>query len=107
MRVQGFAAGPRPHNHRTCLLYSMIPKSGNRFSEKIMLDQIAKAGWRFEEKSSRFRSELNQGSRALGCMRVASGPAFGGAPVHAGPPFPKALLLVLGPFVRSAPSVVD
>jgi hypothetical protein len=32
----------------------MIPKSVQRFSEKIMLKQEAKAGWRFKEKSSRF-----------------------------------------------------
>jgi len=31
----------------------MIPKSGYRFSEKIMLQQWAEAWW-FEEKSSRF-----------------------------------------------------
>jgi hypothetical protein len=31
----------------------MIPKSGSRFSEKIMLKQKAGAGWRFEEKPSR------------------------------------------------------
>src|SRR5258707_7313273 len=31
----------------------MIPKSGYRFSEKIMLQQQARAGCRFEEKSSR------------------------------------------------------
>ncbi|MET0632210.1 MAG: hypothetical protein ABWY92_15240, partial [Xanthobacteraceae bacterium] len=31
----------------------MIPKSGHRFSEKIMLHQRARVGWRFEEKSSR------------------------------------------------------
>src|SRR4051794_3687609 len=33
----------------------MIPKSGYRFSEKIMLQQKSRARWRFEEKSSRFR----------------------------------------------------
>src|SRR6266849_4502895 len=31
----------------------MIPKSGYRFSEKIMLKQRSGAGWSFEEKSSR------------------------------------------------------
>src|SRR5712692_9304081 len=31
----------------------MIPKSGYRFSEKMMLQQLARTGWRFEEKSSR------------------------------------------------------
>jgi hypothetical protein len=31
----------------------MIPKSGNRFSEKIMLRQMDKARGLFEEKSSR------------------------------------------------------
>src|SRR5216684_3463709 len=31
----------------------MIGKSGYRFSEKIMLKQKDRAGWRFEEKSSR------------------------------------------------------
>jgi hypothetical protein len=31
----------------------MIPKSGNRFSEKIMLQQKDKARGLFEEKSSR------------------------------------------------------
>src|SRR5215467_5983245 len=35
----------------------MIPKSGYRFSEKIMHKQQARAGWRFEEKSSRSSSE--------------------------------------------------
>src|SRR6266542_4493488 len=35
----------------------MIPKSVQPFSEKIMLKQEAEAGWRFEEKSSRFRAE--------------------------------------------------
>src|SRR5205807_5551376 len=34
----------------------MIPKSGYRFSEKIMLHQLAKAGWRFEEKTSGFKA---------------------------------------------------
>src|ERR1700738_469959 len=34
----------------------MMPKSGYRFSENIMLQQEAKAGWRLEEKSSRFSS---------------------------------------------------
>jgi hypothetical protein len=38
----------------------MIPKSGHRFSEKIMLKQKARAGWRFEEKSS--RSSAGNGS---------------------------------------------
>jgi AcrR family transcriptional regulator len=33
----------------------MIRKSGYRFSEKIMLNQKDRAGWRFEEKSSRSR----------------------------------------------------
>src|SRR6267378_2084226 len=33
----------------------MIRKSGYRFSEKIMLKQKDRAGWRFEEKSSRSR----------------------------------------------------
>ena len=31
----------------------MIPKSVQRFSEKIMLKQEANVGWRFKEKSSR------------------------------------------------------
>jgi hypothetical protein len=31
----------------------MIPKSVQRFSEKIMLKQEARVGWRFKEKSSR------------------------------------------------------
>src|SRR5262245_54486082 len=31
----------------------MVPKSGHRFSEKIMLHQDARAGGRIEEKSSR------------------------------------------------------
>jgi hypothetical protein len=34
----------------------MIQKSGNRFSEKIMLKQESKARWRFNLKSSRFRA---------------------------------------------------
>jgi hypothetical protein len=33
------------------LLYSMIRKSGYRFSEKIMLKQEAKEKWRFNLKS--------------------------------------------------------
>ena len=36
----------------------MIPKSGYRFSEKIMLRQESKARWRFEEGSSRFKARL-------------------------------------------------
>jgi hypothetical protein len=40
----------------------MIPKSGYRFSEKIMLRQNARAGWRLEEKSSRSsRSNVHSG----------------------------------------------
>ena len=35
-------------------IWSMIP-SGYRFSEKIMLKQRSRAGWSFEEKSSRSR----------------------------------------------------
>jgi hypothetical protein len=35
----------------------MIPKSGYRFSEKIMLQQEDRAGWRFEEKSSRLEHD--------------------------------------------------
>jgi hypothetical protein len=35
-------------------LASMIPKSVYRFSEKHHARTISKAGWRFEEKSSRF-----------------------------------------------------
>src|ERR1700754_3706701 len=31
----------------------MIPKSGSRFSERIMLQRYSRARWRFEEKSSR------------------------------------------------------
>src|SRR5437763_14144814 len=34
--------------------YSMIQKSGYRFSEKVMLKQEAKAKWRFNLKSFRF-----------------------------------------------------
>src|SRR6185503_18409261 len=41
--------------HEPRLISSMIPKSGTRFSEKIMREQMPKAGLRFEEKSSRFR----------------------------------------------------
>src|SRR5947207_8799676 len=37
----------------------MIPKSGNRFSEKIMLHQIARAEGRFEEKSSPYNLKRN------------------------------------------------
>src|SRR6516165_4036330 len=33
----------------------MMPKSGNRFSEKIMLKQNARAGWPLDQKSSRSR----------------------------------------------------
>jgi len=37
----------------------MIPmKSVERFSEKIMLKEEAKAGWRFEEKSSGLENTL-------------------------------------------------
>jgi hypothetical protein len=36
----------------------MIPKSGYRFSEKIMLQQEVKARRRFEEKSSRFSRSI-------------------------------------------------
>jgi hypothetical protein len=36
----------------------MITKSGDRFSEKIMLKQEAKAGRRFEEKSSCISARL-------------------------------------------------
>jgi hypothetical protein len=32
----------------------MVPKSGYRFSEKIMLKQQAKAKWRFSPKLFRF-----------------------------------------------------
>src|SRR5688572_18236041 len=32
----------------------MIPRSGRRFAERIMLKQGARAGWRLEEKPSRF-----------------------------------------------------
>jgi hypothetical protein len=38
----------------------MIPKSGNRFSEKIMLKQKARVGCRFNSISSRSRSSLAQ-----------------------------------------------
>jgi len=34
----------------------MIPKSGNRFSEKIMLKQQPKAKWRFNLKPFRFKA---------------------------------------------------
>jgi hypothetical protein len=47
------AIGPKAdEGHREHAL-SMIRKSGYRFSEKIMLKQKDRAGWRFEEKSSR------------------------------------------------------
>jgi hypothetical protein len=36
----------------------MIPKSGYRFSKKIMLKQKAKAKYRFNLKSFRFRPKL-------------------------------------------------
>jgi uncharacterized membrane protein YhaH (DUF805 family) len=36
----------------------MIPKSGHRFSEKIMLQQQIRTRWRFEEKSSRSEPEI-------------------------------------------------
>jgi len=42
----------------------MIRKSGYRFSEKIMLKQKDRAGWRFEEKSSRSSRRSGQLSRA-------------------------------------------
>jgi hypothetical protein len=52
----------------------MIPKKpapdpirgGNRFSEKIMLKQQAGAGWRFEEKSSRYRAETGAFEQVAG-----------------------------------------
>jgi hypothetical protein len=54
----------------------MIPKSGYRFSEKIMLKQHAKAKWRFNLKSFRFslfrtlECELNPQAvpHVRGCM---------------------------------------
>jgi hypothetical protein len=39
----------------------MIPKSGDRFSEKIMLKQKARAGLRFNEISSRSSPIEKQG----------------------------------------------
>src|ERR1700746_2786719 len=39
---------------RSTIGYSMIPKSGYRFSEKIMLKQQAKAKWRFNLMPFRF-----------------------------------------------------
>jgi len=41
----------------------MIPKSGCRFLEKIMLEQQAKARWRFEEESSRFSARSGDKTR--------------------------------------------
>jgi hypothetical protein len=43
----------------------MIPKSGYRFSEKIMLKQQAKAKYRIDQKSFRFNGEREKfkGSR--------------------------------------------
>src|SRR3954454_534125 len=56
----------------------MIPKSVQRFSEKIMLKQGAKAGWRFEEKSSRF-------SRALSFIGMCAAVVAGASPAAADP----------------------
>jgi hypothetical protein len=50
----------------------MIPKSGYRFSEKIMLQQQAKAGWRIEEKSSRFRHFPAGGDATLSINRCGN-----------------------------------
>src|SRR5262245_49133122 len=50
----------------------MIPKSGSRFSEKIMLQQGAKTGWRFEEKSSRF-SPPNRAASSPHCAALQAG----------------------------------
>jgi hypothetical protein len=43
----------------------MIPKSGSRFSEKIMRQQNLRAGRRFEEKASRSSDEDMRPSRSL------------------------------------------
>jgi Flp pilus assembly protein TadG len=48
----------------------MIPKSGRRFSEKIMLQQKAGAGWRFEEKLSPSSPVIRQQpTRLIACGR--------------------------------------
>jgi hypothetical protein len=45
----------------------MIPKSGNRFSEKIMLKQKAKAKWRLDFKPIRFGTPIvRAGSGKMG-----------------------------------------
>jgi hypothetical protein len=46
----------------------MIPKSGYRFSEKIMLKQKDRAGWRLEEKSSRSIVDLPSECARRGTM---------------------------------------
>jgi hypothetical protein len=43
-------SGKLPGTRRPGSDQSMIPKSVQRFSEKIMLKQEAKLGWRFEDK---------------------------------------------------------
>jgi GST-like protein len=50
----------------------MIPKSGNRFSEKIMLKQKARAGCRFNSISSRSGTRTRQGARRA--VRARRGP---------------------------------
>jgi uncharacterized protein len=47
----------------------MIPKSENRFSERIILRQEAKGGWRFEAKSSCFSALLNRLSHSFSSGR--------------------------------------
>jgi hypothetical protein len=48
----------------------MIPKSAQRFSEKIMLKQEPGAGCRFKEKSSRSGARPSPGTFLDGCAAV-------------------------------------
>jgi hypothetical protein len=73
---------------------SMIRKSVQRFSEKIMLKQNDKAGWLFEEKSSRFRRRptSNDGGASSGDANGGGGdasPNAGGASPSAGDAIPN------------------
>jgi hypothetical protein len=70
MRVNSLARG--------FICQSMIRESGYRFSEKIMLKQKDRAGWRFEEKPSRSRSRAAKkpGARVAGSLAFSFGRNF-------------------------------
>jgi hypothetical protein len=50
----------------------MIPKSVQRFSEKIMLKQEARVGGRFEEKSSRSSRLLKKSPGGMELIMILS-----------------------------------